>query len=124
MRQTGFTLIEVLVALVILGAGLAVIVAGLHIGVTSAKVAAQDGRSLAIAESLLAEQGTATKLQYGTAQGVTADGFSWQIITAPWAENPAGGSRLIGGYRINVDVSFAGRHVRLATLRAGPAIAG
>jgi prepilin-type N-terminal cleavage/methylation domain-containing protein len=124
MRRNGFTLIEVLVALMILGAGLGAIAAGLHIGVTSARVAAEDGRSLAIAESLLAQEGTAVPLQYGTAQGVTADGFKWQVTTAPWEQNPAAGSRLIGAYRIDVDVTFGGRHKRLSTLRAGPAVAG
>lgn len=120
MRQNGFTLIEVLVALAILGAGLGVVVAGLHTGVVAARAAADDAESLTIAKSLLAEQGTAVALRDGTAQGVTADGFGWQVTTSPWAENPDAGSSLIGAYRIDVDVRFGGRHVRLSTLRAGP----
>jgi len=118
--QIGFTLIEVLVALVILGLALGVIMIGLRNATLATATTAQQTSELALAQSLLAAEGQTLPLQYGETDGTTANDLRWRIVTTPWGTANDAAARLAGGYQITVTVTQAARSVKLTTLRAGP----
>lgn len=116
----GFTLIEILVALVILGITSGVIAVSLSTATDGITSATEQTEALALANSLLASEGNILPLQYGIATGVTADGYRWRIITKPWRNQGDAASQLMGEYWIGVEVIYKNRHLTLSTIRAGP----
>jgi general secretion pathway protein I len=118
--QNGFTLIEVLVALVILGLALGVIMISLRNATLAIATAAQQTTGLALAQSLLAAEGQTLPLQYGETDGTSANDLRWRIVTTPWGTADDAAARLAGGYQINVTVTQGARSITLTTLRAGP----
>ena len=127
-RQSGFTLIEVLVALAIAGVALAAIV-----GVFSSSVAGQtaaDGAAaaLAVAEDHMADAEATAILRPGDSTGVFAGRYRWRVVVAPYKDagaepvDPLAATvRLL---RIEVTVAWADgsrrRRIALDTLRLGP----
>jgi general secretion pathway protein I len=118
--KSGFTLIEVLVAMVILGLALGVIMISLRNATLAIATTAQQTKALAIAQSLLAAEGQTLPLQYGETDGVTRDNFRWRIVTTPWGTADDIAARLAGGYQVAVTVTQGARSITLTTLRAGP----
>jgi general secretion pathway protein I len=118
--SSGFTLIEVLVALAILSIALGVIVAGLRNTAAGVETAVEQSECLIIAKSLLASEGRLLPLQYGDISGTTVDGYHWDISTKPWGNYNDTPERLMGAYLIEVWVSHNGRTAALSTLQAGP----
>lgn len=125
--QSGFTLIEVLVALAIVGLALGAIAGVFGQGLTAHETASGAETALAVAEEQLA-LATATP-RPGGANGVFANRFAWQTNVAPYqdtADKTADApSALPPLYRIAVSVAWHdGRHtheVSLSTLRLGAA---
>ncbi|WP_051249368.1 type IV pilus modification PilV family protein [Inquilinus limosus] len=106
-RERGFTLIEVVVALTLLGLILTVIFRIYGTGLTG--MARADGlqRAAIVAEGLAAQLDTAARpLRPGdTLSGETDDGYRWRIVADRWAEAP------------RRTVALGGRRVQLARLR-------
>lgn len=124
-RQAGFTLIEVLVALAIIGLALGALAGIFGVGLTAHETASETEAALAVAEEQL-ELASATP-HAGTGSGVFANRYAWQTIVAPYrdaagkaADTPPD---LLPLYRIAVSVSWHdGNHARavsLSTLRLG-----
>ncbi|MGK9235087.1 type II secretion system GspH family protein [Inquilinus limosus] len=106
-RERGFTLIEVVVALTLLGLILTVIFRIYGTGLTG--MARADGlqRAAIVAEGLAAQLDTAARpLRPGDAlSGETDDGYRWRIVADRWAEAP------------RRTVTLGSRRVQLARLR-------
>jgi len=124
-RQVGFTLVEVLVALAIIGMALGAIAAVFGQGLAGHETASEAETALAVAEEQLAL--AASVQRPGAASGVFSGQFAWQTTVAPYkdAEDKTAGapSGLPPLYRIAVSVAWHdGRHTRqvsLSTLRLG-----
>ena len=124
-RQSGFTLIEVLVALAIIGLALGTIASVFSQGLTSHETASEAEMALAVADEQLAL--AAATPRPGSASGVFANRFAWQTTVAPYrdAEDKTvdAPDALPPLYRIAVAVAWHdGRHTRevsLSTLRLG-----
>lgn len=124
----GFSLLEVLVAFVILALVLAVLMRIFSGALRNIGAAEGYSRAVAIAESKLAAIGVGTPLAEGTSAD-SENGYSWQIAVqredtaAPELE----GVQPTELYRVEVTVSWganpATRSVRFVTLRAAPGAA-
>ena len=107
VRERGFTLIEVVVALTILGLVLTVIFRIFGTGMTGMARADMLQRAAIVAEGLAAQLDTAaTPLRLGsTLSGDTDDGYQWRIVADRWDEAP------------RQTVTLGSRQARLARLR-------
>ena len=124
-KQTGFSLLEVLVAFVIMG----LVIGGILqlFGNSMRSVALSDEYSYAvkIAESQMATVGTVIPVESGTTSGSSGDRFDWNITIEPTEfEYPEAAPPIpLYPYRIKVDVSWNSgsreRHFELTSLRFG-----
>jgi general secretion pathway protein I len=131
-RVRGFSLLEVLVAFVILSL-VATALFGLFGGaMRNAAVAADWSRALLVAQSRLAEAASVQPLREGSAAGTEPDGrISWQTQVAAYAvpdPNPdlerASETMPTRLYRVSVGVRYTGdngkeRTLALSTLKVG-----
>jgi general secretion pathway protein I len=126
-RAAGFSLLEVLAALVVAGLALAAAAGALGTGMRGHRTAADVDAAIAFAEDLLAASGVADELRPGASGGTFAGRFTWHRDIAPYAD-PAQG-RLPehagpGLYRVAVTVAWqdgtASRRIALSTLRLAP----
>ncbi len=121
-RDHGFTLIEVLVALIIFGIAFGVIAAIFQTSLLQAAKAEILMDATAIAEQQIGRFGHEVSLAVGQSAGLADEGLAWQTkvtLAAPLQEGSD-----IALYRISVDVSSSEgeRHyLTLQTLRIGPA---
>jgi general secretion pathway protein I len=126
-RAAGFTLIEVLIALAIVGLALGSIAGVFRNGLMGHETASNAEAALALAEEQLALASTA--LRPGASSGTYDGRFVWQTTIAPYedAGNKAADlpTSLPPLYRIAVSVGwhdgYRSRQVSLATLRLGAA---
>lgn len=81
--QDGMTLLEVIVALVILSLGLAALFNTVSLGTRTASLADQQREAAAAAQSLLAELGRSRPISDGVSTGAFPTGQSWQLEIAP-----------------------------------------
>ena len=118
--ERGFTLLEVLVALVILAAGLAAFYQTFGTGLMAEAAAEQDRRTTEAAQNLLAELSGARVLQDGVTSGERPDGLRWTLKLDPFVPFVADDHPLpIAGHLATLEVTPAGRRgrsVRLQTL--------
>ena len=126
-RGAGFSLIEVLVALVIVGIVLLATVRVFGTGILVHDAAKGTDTALTLAEDKLAAAGVDNTLHPGSSEGVFAGRFHWRVTVSPYADKesadlPEPGYRL---YRVAAEVAWREgwreRHTVLATLRMGPA---
>jgi len=120
-RQSGFTLLEVLVALAIAGLALAVMSEAATGGFLASKTAAGYQEALSRAKSHLAALGSDGTLIPGQAEGEDGDGYHWRYrVSEISRQGQAAGLAL---YEIEVGIAWtAGGHRRdvlLHTERAG-----
>jgi len=132
-RARGFSLLEVLVAFVIL-ALVTTAVFGLFGGaLRSASTAEERSRAMLVAQSRLTLAASAQPLREGSEAGTEQDGrIAWQTAVAPYVipdANPdlerASEAMTTRLYRVSVDVRYGGgdgheRTLSLATLKLGP----
>jgi general secretion pathway protein I len=85
-RSSGFTLIEVLVALTILSLSLAIIFAGFSEDLRGRRTAEDYQRATALAESKLNSMGIETSLQEGHTEGRFNGRFRWEAAVSPYHE--------------------------------------
>jgi len=108
MRQRGFTLIEIVVALAILGVGLIVIIelfaGGLRLGRTSEEFS----KAVSLARMKLEEVSLNPVLQEGSETGEFDKDFRWQVdvkkVDILPVERPPEFQPLVEFYRVKVDV--------------------
>lgn len=129
MRQfnRGMTLIEVLVAFVLLSLSLAVIFHIFAGGMRNARMAEQYSRAVFLAESKLASVGLERALAVGELGGVSESNLQWRILIEPVDEatrspSTAAASRRL--YQVTVRVGWTEgdktRQVELKSHRLGP----
>jgi general secretion pathway protein I len=128
-RQRGFTLIEIVVAFVLLSA---VLMTGFEIFSTGLRRAGDlddQARALVIAQSKLAAAGTEELFKEGSKQGQSEDGrFRWTLVIQRTDEGSAGPGQPVNNayqlYRVDVRVEWTTidsrtRAIELATLGLG-----
>ena len=118
--QSGFTLIEVLVALTILSISMAALLAVFMQGLDRARESSNEAAARVLAQSLLVQAKVATNISFGTSTG-KINRFAWRTQILPygsetdrsaWQTNPA---------QIVATISWRGdgglRTISLSTLR-------
>ena len=109
--EAGFSLIEVVVALALLGMALAVLTDSVRTGLASASRSAAIEPPLAVAEAKLAAVGVTEPLATGNTNGAEPSGIRWRVVVedfnddgfdGPSADTP-GVPRL---YRVRVTVTW------------------
>lgn len=122
-RETGFTLIEVLVAFMILALSLAVLFRIFSGGLTSVAVSGDYSRAIQVARSRLAAAGTSEPLLPGVSRGDDGERFHWQRTVSRYlppqaADRPQG---RLAAYSVTIDVYWEtdGRekHISLESIR-------
>ena len=124
----GFSLVEVLVALTIVGLTLAATASVFSTGLFGHTAASDVDSALALAEEKLDAAGVAETLQPSSAEGVFAGRFRWRLVvtryedkTSTVADLPALG---YGLFRIETTVAWQRgrdeRQLTIATLRLAP----
>lgn len=83
-RQSGFSLLEILVAFSILAIALGILLNIFSSGVQTAVIAEEYSSAVQIAESLKARAGVESPLQGGQANGIIDDKYRWQVTIAPF----------------------------------------
>lgn len=121
-RQSGFSLLEVLVAFAILSISLGVLLQIFATGLRNAGVADDYTRATLYAESILAAIGRETPLTEGARSGPIDDQFSWRGTVDAYTERmPDTEKTRIQAYRVRVEVFWPSllqtRSVVLETLR-------
>ena len=116
----GFTLIEVLVALVIL----ALVLATSHrlLGQGARQLTAAEDAVIAamLAQSKIEEVGISVPLRPGTTRGRFDERFDWRLEVAPLVETA--GRTGLSAYAVTLIVAWGGgRELTLDTVRLGPA---
>jgi len=85
-RRNGFTLIEVLVAFVILGVASLALYRGITTGLSGTELSEARIAALLLARSRLDEIGASIPVEPGTQSGVFNGGFRWTVRIAPFLE--------------------------------------
>ena len=120
--QSGFTLIEVVVALAIAAMGLSLLMAAASTGLGNAHLADQTIEATRRAQSRLAEVGTTSPLDPGLRSGDDGGGFSWRSrISSPvlHGSRPAGGSKVMGLFTVEVTISWrSGNSIKSVSLQS------
>ena len=123
-RQAGFSLLEVLVAFVLLSTVITVLLQVFAGGLRNLKIADEYAMAVVLAEARIAEVGHVIPLEPGDAEGQWQD-FRWQTSIRDFElpELTAGVSGPPPLFAVSVTVSWgegrAARSFRLDTLRAG-----
>lgn len=125
--EGGFTLIEVLVALAIIGLALGAVAGVFGVGLTAYETTSAAETALAVAEEQLTL--AAATPRPGATNGIFANRFAWQSTVAPYTDpeaKAADAPRAVPPlYRIAVSVVWhdgrGTRQVSLSTLRLGAA---
>ncbi len=106
----GFTLIEILVALIILGLSLGVIMQIFSAGLDRARKTEARAVAVQLAESKLAAIGIEEPLTEGVTDGQFDERFRWRVLVQPY--RPAGDdtdetTALVHAYAVNVRVFWS-----------------
>lgn len=120
-HQRGFTLIEILVAFMILALSLTVIFRIFSGGLRNVALSEDYARAVLVAESQLSAIGVSEPLESGVTSGKWDARFRWERVVErylPWEEDKVLATPLLA-YRVtvNVDWEYAGRD-RQITLRS------
>ena len=106
--QQGFTLIEVLVAFMILTLSLSVLFRIFSSGLTNVAVAGDYAQAVLVAESQLALVGRSEPLLVGQTRGESGEQFRWRRTVEsyiPWEDDTAL-TVPVSGYHVSVEVSW------------------
>ena len=117
-REVGFTLLEVLVALLITGIALGALFQGTLGGIGAAELAGRTEEALSRARSRLAAAGRVGPLVAEDRQGDDGGGYRWRLRVAPLAMHPpASGVQPLTLYAVQVTIGWSdGRQARSVTL--------
>lgn len=121
-RAPGFTLLEVLVALIVFALVFGILAQILRTGLRQSATAETSATATLLARSQLARVGTELPIEAGEIEG-EADGMRWR--TAIELVRSATEETELAAYRVRVTVAWgddqAPQEVTLTTLRIGPA---
>ena len=120
--QSGYSLIEVLVAFVILSLTLGIMFRVFSAGLRNIDTASDYTEAVVIAESKLASPGVIEPLAAGQQEGTAAERYGWIRTISPFDSRPGQLSDpAVMAYRIDVSVRWskfgAERKVQLSTIR-------
>ena len=126
-RGRGFTLLEVLIAFVILAVSMTVILQVFSSGMRGARLADAYVTATLLAKSVLAETGVETPLVEGEDGGDFDNGFKWRRVVTLYEDEamPETLGLPVAAYRVTVEVSWddgarsASRRSACARQRAG-----
>jgi len=116
----GFTLLEVLVALVVISLSLAVLMRIFSGALNNLGAAEAYTQALALAESQLSAAGVETPLLAGESRGEDGQGRSWLITIRPFEEadsSPVAMALPITLYRVEIEVQWQSRLTMTRSLR-------
>jgi general secretion pathway protein I len=125
-RQSGFSLLEILIAFSILALSLGILLKIFSAGVNNAGVAEEYTVAVQIAESLMAKTSLDTPLQIHEETGVINDKYHWQVSVLPFqfmAENLDVATIPAILFKVKVIVNWSdnsaadGRQIELITLK-------
>ncbi len=124
-ESSGFTLIEVLIALAIVGLALGTAATVFRDGLLSHAAAADLETAIALADEKLAAAGSDTPLEQGETRGVFARRFGWRLAIKPYEDRPDHAIAAFRLYRLEAEVTWLDgwrkRRIALDTLRLAPA---
>jgi general secretion pathway protein I len=121
--KSGFTLIEIVVALLVLSIASAVIFEGFSVGFRNARTADDFAQAILIAQSKLAPTGVAEPLSAGVTSGEELDKYSWTVTVdeIDLVTEDAATPSALRPFSVAVDVIWSDgrteRTVSLSTLR-------
>lgn len=122
----GMTLIEVLVAFIVLSVTMAVIMQIFSGGMRNARLAESYSRAVFLAESKMAAAGLERPLLEGEDRGQVGGDMQWRVSVTPAEEDATTNARLmpLRLYLVRVTASWGDdgreRQVELTSLRMGP----
>jgi general secretion pathway protein I len=128
MRKScqGMTLIEVLVAFIVLSVTMVVIMQIFSGGMRNARLAESYSRAVFLAESKMAAVGLERPLAFGEESGLAGGDMQWRVSVTPAEEDPTTNAQLmpVRLYLIRVTAAWGDdgreRQVQLTSLRLGP----
>lgn len=118
-RESGFTLLEVLVAFTIAALALTGLFQSSRTGLNNAAIAARTLDATALAQSLLAAAQRGEPFAPGTQSGTGSGDFSWRTSVTPAGSRPDANL-----YRIDISVEWPGGAHRRSVTLTGYRIAG
>ena len=120
-RQSGFSLLEVLVAFAILSMSLGVLYQAFSNSLRNVGASGDYSRAMIIAEARLAEAMADAPIKEGSDQGKVDDRYQWRLTVQRYEYDDEGISSRFTPYEVQIVVSWQdGRHSReyqLSTLR-------
>jgi general secretion pathway protein I len=123
-KASGFTLIEVLVALAIAALGLAFLVAATGTGLQNATVADQYIQAVGRAQARMAQLGITIPLKTGDYSGDDGGGYRWRVHVGAPSSHAASGNQILNLYPVRTSVSWSSgllqRTVSFNSERTGP----
>jgi type II secretory pathway component PulJ len=115
----GFTLAEVLAALLFMAIVIPVAIEGMHVASRAGTVSERKGEAARVAQRLLAENLVTTNLNQAVQGGTLTEGqreFNWTLHSDPWNQDP--NQNVI--HQLTVEVKFKAQNqeyaVRMSTL--------
>lgn len=121
-RAPGFTLLEVLVALIIFALAFGVLAQMMQTGLRQSRAAETTTAAILLARSLLTEAGVTAPLTPGVQEGEADPDFRWRTEIQPSDVAPADDAFML--YLVRVTVAWGeparGQEVALSSLRIGP----
>jgi general secretion pathway protein I len=131
-HQSGFTLLEVVVAFVVLALALSTVFQIFSAGLARTGHFEEQSQALSIAQSALALAGAEEGIKEGETRGESADRrYRWTVRSARHDEPPAPGAdrsprpqSTFSLYRVEVDVAWSGADGRAHDLRLAKLLIG
>jgi general secretion pathway protein I len=122
--ESGFTLVEVIVALAMLSLGLGVLLGSISTALNRTASARKMAEAGSLAQSLLGEVGSEFAVRPDQRDGVSS-GYRWHMKMLPFDGSRQSTSGPVRLYRISVEVAWSEgtqeRSYTLTTMRLGPA---
>jgi len=123
-QEGGFTLVEVIVALAMLSAGLSILLALISSGLRRTADAERIAEAGSLAQSLMAEVGTDLPIKLEQRDGQFPNGYRWHLKMQQYGDAREREEWPIGVYLISTEVEWDDgaqrRAYALSTLRLGP----
>lgn len=123
--EDGFTLVEVIVALAIVSAGLGLAFTLTSIGLGRVSSAQRMAGANSLAQSLVAQIGNEFAIKADEREGSELGGYRWHVSLRPYGDIRDAAENSVALYSVTTEVEWndhdARRSYRLSTLRLGPA---
>lgn len=123
-REAGFTLVEVIVALAMLSAGLSLLLGLISNGLRQTASAQRMAGAGSLAQSLMAEVGADLAVRAEVRDGQTTDGYRWRLKMQPYDNARDSQEGTVGLFSVSAEIEWEEgderRAYALTTLRLGP----